>query len=241
MHKVGTAPILIAEIGLNHNGLIELAKETINAAVSAGANYVKFQHAPPEDFDSSGMHNGESLFDLFKRHEFSLGQWQEIKEHCELVGIPFFVTTVSARGVKEMVDLGVCALKVASDMIFNTEMIKEMHRQNLPIVISMGHVADLNNLHEIANPEDLILHCESQYPCIYPKLWKIRAIQNMGYTCGYSNHVAGKQGVDVCIRATELGAVAIEVHFTLEHEADGPDHWWSLDTTELKQLKATIG
>jgi len=241
MYKVGVDPILIAEIGLNHNGLIELAKETIDAAVGAGADYIKFQHAPPEDFDSSGTHNGESLFDLFKRYEFTLEQWREIKEYCESVDIPFFITTVNAQGVKKMVDLGVCALKVASDMVFNTEMIKEMRHHNLPIIISTGHIKDLSNLRGMVNQEDLILHCESQYPCVYPKLWKIRAIQNMGYICGYSNHVAGKRGIETCIRATELGAVVIETHFTLDHEAEGPDHQWSFDPAEFKQLVQAIG
>jgi len=237
----GQAPKLVAEIGLNHNGSVQLAKNTIDAAIGAGADFVKFQHCPPEQFDSSGTHNGESLFDLFKRTEFTFNQWIEIKEHCELVGIPFFVTTVSVEGVNDMHQLGVCAFKVSSDMINNAEMIQAMRKYPLmPVIVSTGHVRNLSDLLKIAWPEDLILHCISEYPTKHTKFWRMRAIQNMGYTCGYSNHIPGKDGIEACIRATELGAVIIETHFTTSKELSGPDHFFSFDPTDLKNLAEAI-
>lgn len=237
-------PQIIAEIGINHNGSIDLAKKMIDSVVNCGADFVKFQHCPPEQFDSSGTHNGEKIYDIFKRTQFTIEQWIEIKEFCDEFPIPFFATTVSVMGVREMKKIGACAFKVSSDMINNVEMIGEMRRKRLPIIISTGRLgppySSLGELKYKAGPEDLILHCESTYPCEFPKLWKIRAIQDMGYTVGYSNHVAGQKGVETCVRVTELGAVAIETHVTLSHDAGGVDSSWSLDPTELQQLVRAV-
>src|SRR6476646_10119730 len=136
---------IAAEIGINHNGDMELAKQMIDAAASCGADAVKFQNYYTEDFildkdleytyTSEGKEVTESQFEMFKRYELSFEQLKLLKEHCLKNDIFFFSTPTSKRGIDDLVKLNVELLKNGSDLLVNLPLIKEMARTKIPTIL----------------------------------------------------------------------------------------------------------
>ncbi len=137
----GQPCFLIAEVGINHNGDLELAHQSIDAAVDAGADAVKFQNYRTEDFisDRSLTHEYvsqgktvvESQYDMFKRCELAPQDLRELRQHCEQRGVIFFSTPTSEKGIQELVELGVRLLKNGSDYLGHLPLIRAM-AQNWP-------------------------------------------------------------------------------------------------------------
>ena len=182
----------------------------------------------------------ESIYDLFKRNEISLDFVKACQERAKKHDLIFGVTTTSVEGVKEMAEIGVDYLKIASDQINEKDMIDEMAKTGLRIIASTGHIKSLRDIKNIkiwAN--SLWLHCVSEYPAKNPKLWRLSHMQQLIalYEVGYSHH--GTDWRDI-VRACELGSVWNEFHWTLDKTMAGPDHHFSLDPTELKQLVEAI-
>ena len=195
----------------------------------------------------------EPIYDLFKRNEIDLTFVKACQKRAKEHDLIFGVTTTSIQGVKEMAELNIDYLKVSSDMINNKEMIREMTLSKIPIIASTGHIKsftelaewDLTTLKTKLPHQTLFLHCESSYSAEYPKLWKLKHLQwflweTIPFTKGLAGYSHHSQGIDACIRATELGAVWVEVHYTHSKTASGPDHFWSLDEKELKQLVEAV-
>ena len=144
----GQSCFLAAEVGINHNGDMDLARRSIDAAADAGADAVKFQNYRTEDFisDRSLTHEYvsqgktvvESQYDMFKRCELGPAQLRELSEHCNRRGVVFFSTPTSENGIQELVELGVPLLKNGSDYLVNLPLIRAMARTGLPTVISTG-------------------------------------------------------------------------------------------------------
>ena len=244
------APYCIAEVGLNHNGDLQLAKKMIDVAKEVGADAVKFQTFKAEEFcgdveqlftyKSQGQSVTESMLAMFKRYEFPEHYWQEIKNYCNAVGIEFFSTPQNRSDLDLLMKVGVPAVKVGSDDFTNLPLLRSYAETNLPLILSCG-MSDLAEVHQALEavgwfdgyPVSLLL-CTSQYPTPPQdvNIVKIKTLQNAfpGLIVGFSDHTTGAQAAAL---AVACGAKIFEKHFTLSHDLPGPDHWFSEDPKGL--------
>jgi N,N'-diacetyllegionaminate synthase len=247
---------LAAEVGINHNGDMELAHQSIDAAADTGADAVKFQNYRTEDFLSDrtltheylsqGKTVVESQYDMFKRCELAPAKLRELREHCDRRGVIFFSTPTSETGIQELIEIGVPLLKNGSDYLVNLPLIGGMARTGLPTVISTG-MATLDDVSDAvaafrgAGGKDLILlHCTSSYPTPAEDV-HLRKIGTLRATfdcpVGLSDHT---DGTVAAIGAVALGACMIEKHFTLDKNLPGPDHRFSADPGEFRALVESV-
>lgn len=248
----GAPCFIAAEVGLNHNGDLDLAHRLIDAAADAGADGVKFQNYRTDDFISdrsiiyeyvsSGQTIVESQYDMFLRYELPRSWLPELKEHCDERGLVFFSTPTSQDGIADLVEIGVLMLKNGSDFLGHLPLIEAMAQTGLPTVLSTG-MATLADVDEAvrafrrAGGEQLVLlHCTSAYPTPFSDvhLRKIPVLaQALGCPVGFSDHTVGSVAA---VGAVALGACFIEKHFTLDKGLPGPDHRFSADPDEFKGL-----
>lgn len=243
---------IIAELGINHNGDMSLARDMIQAAKSAGADAVKVQNYITEDFvkdkhltftyTSQGRQVTETQYELFKRCELSKEQLHELNQYCRDNHIIFMSTPTSSRTLKDLIDCKVQILKNGSDFLRNTDFISEMAKTGLPLILSTG----MASLKEIASAVEVfyqsggdqiaILHCTSTYPSKAQDihLQKINTLaQVFNVPVGLSDH---SEGHFAAVGSIPFGASIIEKHFTLDHQLPGPDHWFSAQPDEMKML-----
>jgi N-acetylneuraminate synthase/N,N'-diacetyllegionaminate synthase len=243
---------IAAEIGLNHNGDMELAFKSIEAAADAGADGVKFQNYATADFlqdgtltytyQNHGKEITETQWEMFKRCELSVAQLEELKNHCDRVGVVFFSTPTSEMGVKILESLDVGLIKNGSDYLTNLDLIRCMASTGKLTVLSTGmatvaEIGDAVDAYRHAGGRDLmLLHCTSSYPTP-PGEINLRRIpvlaQTFGCPSGFSDH---SEGNTAAVGARVLGACFIEKHFTLDKSLPGPDHFFSADPTEFREL-----
>ena len=253
----GKSPcFIVAEIGINHNGSLQLAKKTIDAALFSGADAVKFQNYLTEDFLENKKLDytyrlkkrkiKKNQFEMFKKYELSYKMIIELKKYCYKRKIIFFSTPTSKSGIKLLKQLNVPILKNGSDFLTNDEIIISMARSKLPTIISTG----MSKLREIEHAvklfkkfggKDLILlKCTSVYPAPENEI-NLNAMITLKkkFNClvGLSDHSAG---ITASLGAVALGASIIERHFTLNKNLFGPDHKFSSDPKELKYLIKNI-
>ena len=250
-------PYCIAEVGINHNGNLVLAKQMIEAAKAAGADAVKFQTFKAEEFcgdadqpltyQSQGQMVTESMLAMFQRCELSPDTWQEIKAHCEAVGITFFSTPQNRSDLDLLREIGVPAVKVGSDDFTNLPLLHSYAEAGLPLILSCG-MSDLAEVHQALDtvgwfdgyPVVLML-CTSQYPTPPEdvNIEKLTTLQQAfpGLLVGFSDHTQGSLAAAL---AVARGARVFEKHFTLGHDLPGPDHWFSEEPEGLAEWVATI-
>ena len=252
----GQPMFLVAEIGINHNGDMDLARRTIDAAAASGADGVKFQNFVTEDFIldrrltydyiSQGREVTESQFDMFKRCELRPGQLGQLKEHCESAGLVCFSTPSSVAGVVELAQLKAPLLKNGSDYLTHLPVVRAMAATGIPTVLSTGmatlaEIAAAVDAFRQAGGSDLILlHCTSSYPTP-PEDANLRKIPTLasafGCPIGFSDHT---EGVTAALGALALGACMLEKHFTLDRNLPGPDHRFSADPAEFAALTHAV-
>lgn len=252
----GEPCFIVAEVGVNHNGNINLAHRLIDAAADAGADAVKFQNYCTEDFlvdcsltyeySSQGEIVRESQYDMFKRYELSQKALAELCEHCAKRNIVFFSTPTSEKGVDDLVRMGVPLLKNGSDYLVHLPLIRAMARSGVPTVISTGMatLAEIDDavlaFREAAGKDLILLVCTSMYPTP-PENVHLRRIHAMaaafGCPIGFSDHT---QGIVAAVGAIAFGACMIEKHFTLDKNLPGPDHLFSADPPEFKIMVESI-
>jgi N-acetylneuraminate synthase/N,N'-diacetyllegionaminate synthase len=252
----GQPCFLVAEIGINHNGDMNLARQLIDAAADAGADAVKFQNYRTEDFISDrsltyeyvsqGKTIAESQYDMFKRCEVSPSALLEWRQHCDKRGIIFFSTPTSEEGIADLLRVSACLLKNGSDYLCHLPLIRAMARSGLPTVISTGmatlaEIDDAIRSFKNAGGEDLIiLVCTSSYPTPLEEvhLRRIPALASVfGCPTGLSDHTEGSVAA---IGAVALGACFIEKHFTLDKNLPGPDHRFSTTPNEFRTLVEAV-
>lgn len=250
-------PYCIAEVGINHNGSINLAKQMIEVAKEAGADAVKFQTFKAEEFcgdpkqmftyKSQGKEVTESMLSMFKRYEFLESQWKEIKEHSDKVGITFFSTPQNKGDLEMLIKIGIPAIKIGSDDFTNLPLIREYKKTGLPIILSCGmsDLSEVNNALKAADwfenyPVALLL-CTSQYPTPPEdiNILKLSTLQNSfhGLLTGFSDHSEGFLAASLAVCR---GAKIFEKHFTLDKNFEGPDHWFSEDPIGLSKWVESI-
>lgn len=250
-------PYCIAEVGINHNGDLAIAKLMIEAAKVAGADAVKFQTFKAEEFcgdpkqtftyKSRGENVTESMLAMFRRYEFSPESWQVIKAHCEAVGITFFSSPQNLSDLDLLMKIGVPAIKVGSDDFTNIPLLRSYVKSKLPIILSCG-MSDLAEVHQALEsvgwfdgyPVALLL-CTSSYPTPLSdvNVAKLKTLQSAfpGLVVGFSDHTQGSLAASL---AVALGASIFEKHFTISHELQGPDHWFSAEPEDLAKWIDTI-
>ena len=242
----------IAEIGLNHNGDIDLAKKLIDVAVEAGCDAVKFQKRTPELCvpDDQKMIERETpwgvmtYIDYRHRIEFGANEYSIIDQYCKEKNIEWFVSTWDDESVDEMEKLGVGAYKIPSACITDKSMLKKLRDTNKPIIISTG-MSTLDEISEAASFFDndtlSILHCTSSYPCPHEEV-NLNMIHTLNklfpdHVVGYSGHESGLQ---ITLAAVAMGAKIIERHITLDRTMWGSDQAASVEPHGLKNLLRDI-
>jgi len=248
---------IVAEMGINHNGDLALAKKMMLAAKEAGADAIKLQSFIVDDFvsdknlmysyKSQGKKVTESQYKMFKRYELNQLEQKKIFAFGSKIGMIVFSTPQdnSFKTVDFLCspEINVPAIKVGSDDLTNIEMLIYYARKKKPIIISTG-MATLDEVHDAVraikkqgNDKIIILKCTSLYPCPPEEanLAQIKTLQETFKDClvGFSDHT---QGSTAAVVATMLGAVLIEKHFTLDHDLPGPDQWLSAEPEELSLL-----
>jgi N,N'-diacetyllegionaminate synthase len=252
----GQPCLIVAEIGVNHNGDPELAHRLIDAARAAGADAVKFQNYRTADFISNaeltysyasgGQSRTESQLAMFERYEFGDDRFIEMKRHCDDAGVMFFSTPTSLEGIEFLERLGVPLLKNGSDFLTHVDLIAAMARSSIPTILSTGmategEIDDAVAAFRAAGGTDLaLLHCTSTYPAPVSELNLARIptlAHKYGCPAGFSDH---SHGALAALGAVALGACMVEKHFTLDRTMEGPDHWFSSDPEELKVLVSAV-
>ena len=249
----GEPVYIVAEAGVNHNGNVDLAKEMITEAKKCGVDAVKFQVFKAEEFvsDPNSTHTyrsqgkliTEPQLDMFKRYEFGVNEWKEIFEYCKNKNIDFFATPQNPSDldfILSIVDMHV--IKVGSDDLTNLELLGYYAKKNKPLIISAGmaYISEIedavNTIRNTGNNDLIVLHCVSSYPADAEEvnLRKMLTImQAFDVIVGFSDHTIGSTAA---VGAVVLGAKVIEKHFTLDKNLPGPDHWFSADPVEMREL-----
>lgn len=252
----GAPCFVAAEIGINHNGDMDLARRMIVAAAEAGADGVKFQNYRTEDFVtdralthsylSNGIQCIESQYEMFKRCELPSGALRRLAEVARDCDVEFFATPTSVEGIAELREAGATLVKNGSDFLTHLDLVRAMAASGLPTVLSTG-MATLEEVDDAvrafraaAGRELVLLHCTSSYPTAAEDvhLRKIPALARR-FDCpvGLSDHTLGVRAAQ---GAVALGATFIEKHFTLDRGLPGPDQAMSCDPRELRELVRSV-
>ena len=258
-HLIGhdCQPFIIAEAGINHNGEIENALKMIDVAKDAGADAIKFQTFEASGivvdtsltftYKSQGKEITESMFEMYKRCEFSKTEWIKIKQKCDETEILFLSTPENRSDLDLLLELGIPAIKVGSDDFTNIPLLKDYSSTGLPLIISCG-MANLNEIHQTLNAigslkkyPTILMFTTSEYPTIpmNVNLLKLKTLAKSfpKIPLGYSDHT---QGILASSLAVAFGAKVFEKHFTIDKNLPGPDHWFSADPEGLKNWVDSI-
>ncbi|PNE25372.1 N-acetylneuraminate synthase [Tannerella sp. oral taxon 808] len=252
--------IIIAEAGVNHNGDIRIAKQLVDAAVMAGADYVKFQTFKTEElvsknarkaaYQQRNMSSTEdpSQYSMLKKLELSREHHCELVTYCNQKRIKFLSTPFDLSSIEFLASLHLGLWKIPSGEITNYPYLKRIALWHEPVIFSTG-MCEMTDIEEaikvllrngLTKEQLIVLHCNTEYPTpmrdVHLHAMKTIADQ-LGVKVGYSDHTLG---IEISIAAVALGACVIEKHFTLDREMDGPDHKASLEPKELAQMVSAI-
>jgi N,N'-diacetyllegionaminate synthase len=249
---VGQSPFVIAEIGVNHNGDVDLACRMIAEAARRGADCVKFQtfragavatqEAPKAAYQLATTEKKESQFEMLRRLELSPEAHEQIIRECQAQSIGFMSTPYSLEDIDFLAKCGVSAYKIASGQLVESAFVAHVASKNKPVFLSTG-MADLAEVEtavktvlSTGNRQLVLLQCTTEYPSDHQdtNLHSMSAMaETFGVLVGYSDHTSDPIAAVV---AAALGAVVIEKHFTLDKSLPGPDHAASAEPAELENL-----
>ena len=251
-HEIGGDRVfVIAEIGNNHQGDPEMARALVNAAITAGADCVKFQLRNREALYRSRADGSvaedlgaEYIQDLLNKVELTLPQHRELRDYCRQRGVTYMCTPWDEPSVDALASMDVPAMKLASADLCNPYLIAKAASVGVPLILSTG----MSYEHEIVRAIDQLkalgipfgmLHCNSAYPAPEGdiQLPYIARLRQLHPVIGYSGH---ERGTAITIAAVALGARIVERHITLDRAMEGPDHLASLEPAEFKNLVDAI-
>ncbi|WP_415518563.1 MAG: N-acetylneuraminate synthase family protein [Desulfovibrio aminophilus] len=252
----GRPVFVIAEIGINHNGDLDLARRSVDAAAEAGADCVKFQTFRAEEFMadreleyeylSAGTPVREKMYEMFKRLELPFAWHRTLFEHARSRGLVPLTSVADPLCVEAALEAGAGAFKLASEDLINLPLLDSVAARGLPLILSTGmadeeEIADaLDVLRRRGADRTIFLHCVSLYPTRDEEtnLRRMTALARVtGAVTGYSDHTLGSEA---CLAAVALGACVLEKHFTLDRSLPGPDHSLSADPWELADLVRSV-
>ena len=250
--QVGTGQrcFIIAEIGINHNGNITLAKRLIDMAIECGCDAVKFQkrtidvvYTKEELAKERQSVFGNTNGDLKRGLEFGEKEYQEIDEYCKQKGILWFASCWDEESVDFIEKFNPPCYKIASASLTDDNLLKHTRAKGKPILLSTGMstLEQIKHAVEVLGKENLIIyHCTSTYPSNADEqnLSVIKQLQDL-FDCpiGFSGH---ERGLTPSILAVALGACSVERHITLDRTNWGSDQAASLEKTGLTHLVRDI-
>jgi YrbI family 3-deoxy-D-manno-octulosonate 8-phosphate phosphatase len=247
----GEPVYMIGEIGINHNGDIDIARRLIDVAADAGCQAVKFQKRTPEICVPMEQRNqirqtpwGQMTYMEYKeRTEFGEDEYTHIAKYCEERGIDWFASPWDVPSVEFLEKMDVVAHKVASASVTDHELLRALAATRKPIILSTGMstIEEIDRAVEILGTEQLVMmHATSTYP-LPPEEANLRMITTLqeryGVPVGYSGH---ERGLQISLAAVTLGAVTVERHITLDRTMWGSDHAASLEPSGLEHLVRDI-
>jgi len=239
-------PLVIAEVGINHEGELDKAIECVDAALAANAECVKFQcHITEAEMIPTDMTPGEisdeKLWDIIKRCELTEEEERKVKKYCEDKEIIYLCTPFSLEAADRLEQMGVVGFKIGSGECNNIPLLQHIARKGLPMILSTG----MNDLESVRASVEaiqtldcplMLMHCTSEYPTPYEHV-RLGAVQQLketfGLPVGLSDHSIG---IYTCLGAVALGASALEKHFTVSRDWPGPDVPISIEPDELAEL-----
>lgn len=246
---------IIAEVGVNHNGDVNLAHKMIDVAKEVGADAVKFQtyktdalitaNTRKADYQTCTTGDG-SQDQMLRRLELPCDAFAELARHCREVGVDFMSTAFDSESLELVSKLAPICLKWASGELTNTLLLRQATQYNLPILLSTG----MGTITEISAALDLLAHygsndvailqCVSNYPAAIEEQ-NLRVLPNMaamfGKPTGFSDHTEGPYAA---LAARALGMSVLEKHFTLDRSMEGPDHRASSEPLEFDQMVTVL-
>ena len=256
----GQPVYIIAEVGINHNGSLDLAKQLIAEAARAGCDAVKFQKRTPELCVPKDQWEKErdtpwgrmSYIDYKRRIEFGLAEYTAIDDYCQALGIDWFASCWDEPSVDFMEQFNPVLYKMASASLTDRPLLDRVRATGRPLMLSTG----MSTLEEIAQAVEwvgldnlLIAHSTSAYPCPPQELnlRMVPALQALfpATPIGYSGH---ETGLATTVAAVALGACFVERHFTLDRATWGTDHAASVEpggmgkvVRDIRDVEAALG
>ncbi len=247
----GHPTYIIAEVGINHNGDVALAKRLIDVAVEAGADAVKFQKRTTRDIlIRAGLerpYESENAFaptygEHRDRLELSHEAYRDLFQYAAVKGIHFLASVWDPKSADFIDALGAPAFKISSADLTNLPLLRHVAQKGKPMIVSTG-MSTMNDVTEAVdtirqngNPPLILLHCVSTYPCENSDV-NLRVMQQLrdtfGVPVGYSGH---DRGVVIPAAAVAMGACVVEKHITLDRSMKGSDHSASLEPDGLKRV-----
>jgi len=257
---------IIAEIGVNHNGSLKIAKSLVDVAKKSGANAVKFQtfnakslvtkDTPKAKYQEKNDKSSSTQLEMLEKLQLSKTFHKKLIDYCKKKKIIFISTPFDIESIKFLNKLKLSILKIGSGEIDNLPYLEKIGSLNKKIIISTGmaNVLEISNALKIliksgTKKENItILHCTTQYPTPLEDA-DIRSITYLKNTfntnIGYSDHTVG---FEASLAAVSLGAQIIEKHLTFDNKAAGPDHIASMNpndfnyfVTKIRNLEKTLG
>lgn len=249
---LGQPCLLVAEVGVNHNGDPKLALQLVDAAADAGVDAVKFQlfaaervvlpDAPKAAYQKKTTDASESQFSMLKTLELPLETYRLLQSRCLKREVSFMCTPFDEESADYLAECGITTFKVSSGDLTNLPFLAHMARKGIPMIVSTGMAtlpeveAAVCTIRNNGNPPIVLLHCVSNYPTD-PADVNLRAMQTLtnkfGVAVGFSDHTPG---IEVSLAAVSLGACVVEKHLTLDSGMDGPDHAASIEPSEFSKL-----
>ncbi|MBB6552448.1 N-acetylneuraminate synthase family protein [Nonomuraea rubra] len=247
----GEPVYVIGEIGINHNGDLDLARQLIDVAAEAGCQAVKFQKRTPAicvPEEQKGQIRqtpwGEMTYLEYKeRTEFGRDEYTQIAKYCDERGLHWFASPWDVPSVEFLEEMDVLVHKVASASVADHELLRALAATGKPVILSTGMstLSEIDAAVEILGTDKLIMmHATSTYP-LPPEEANLRTITTLkeryGVPVGYSGH---ERGLQISLAAVTLGAVCVERHITLDRTMWGSDHAASLEPSGLEHLVRDI-
>lgn len=250
---------IIAEVGVNHNGSLELAKKMIDAAVEAGADAVKFQtfkaeklvskYAPKAEYQKKKTTADEFQFEMIKKLELDAAAHQTLIDYCKKKKILFLSSPFDLDSIDLLNEFGLEIFKIPSGEITNLPYLRKIGRLKKEIILSTG-MADIGEIKDVLDvltgagtklKDITVLHCNTEYPTPFEDV-NLNAMLTIktafpSVNIGYSDHTLG---IEISIAAVAMGATIIEKHFTLDKNMEGPDHKASVEPNELRAMVCAI-
>src|SRR5579872_6498095 len=241
---------VIAEIGINHNGDIDLTRRLISVAVAAGCDAVKFQkrtvdvvYTPEELAKPRESPFGTTNADLKRGLEFDYEAYRLIERYCREVKMPWFASCWDEASVDFIDQFDVPCYKIASASLTDDSLLRHTRAKGKPIILSTGMstLGEIDHAVEVLGRENLILlHACSAYPAHYPEL-NLKAIPALSdryrVPVGYSGH---ETGLPSTVASVALGACCVERHITLDRAMWGSDHAASLEPNGISKIVSYI-